>query len=98
LGAILSAAALTESVGHAALLLASYSAGLAIPFLATALAFGRMTSAFERVKRHFSIVIGFGGAVLVAMGVLIWTGELVNINIAAQNGLDSLGLDFFDSV
>lgn len=39
LGAILSAAALTESVGHAALLLGFYSAGLAIPFLATALAF-----------------------------------------------------------
>jgi cytochrome c-type biogenesis protein len=35
LGAILSAAALTESVGHAAVLLAYYSAGLAIPFLAT---------------------------------------------------------------
>src|SRR6185295_3870102 len=43
LAAILSAAALTGSAGHGAFLLAVYSAGLAIPFLLTALAFSRMT-------------------------------------------------------
>jgi cytochrome c-type biogenesis protein len=98
LGAILSAAALTESVGHAAILLAFYSAGLAIPFLATALAFNRMTTAFAVVKRHFPVIIGLGGAILVAMGVLIWTGELFQLNIKAQQLLDSLGLNFFNSV
>src|SRR5919198_3085310 len=85
LGAILSAAAISSSVGHAAVLLAFYSAGLAIPFLATALAFGRMTAAFDRIKRHFPVVIGVGGAILIAMGVLIWTGELFQLNIAAQH-------------
>jgi cytochrome c-type biogenesis protein len=98
LGAILSAAALTSSVGHAAILLAFYSAGLAIPFLLTALAFERMTSAFAAVKRHFPVVIGAGGAILIAMGVLIWTGELFQLNIQAQRVLDSLGLDFFNSI
>jgi cytochrome c-type biogenesis protein len=98
LGAILSAAALTESVGHAAILLAFYSAGLAIPFLATALAFNRMTTAFAVVKRHFPVIIGLGGGVLVAMGALIWTGELFRLNIKAQELLDSLGINFFDSV
>jgi cytochrome c-type biogenesis protein len=98
LGAILSAAALTESVGHAAILLGFYSAGLAIPFLATALAFDRMTAAFEVVKRHFAVIIGAGGAILIAMGVLIWTGELFQLNIQAQELLDSLGVNFFDSV
>jgi cytochrome c-type biogenesis protein len=98
LGAILSAAALTESVGHAAILLAFYSVGLAIPFLATALAFNRMTTAFAIVKRHFPVIIGLGGAILVAMGVLIWTGELFQLNIKAQQLLDSLGIDFFNSV
>jgi cytochrome c-type biogenesis protein len=98
LGAILSAAALTESVGHAAVLLAFYSAGLAIPFLATALAFDRMTSAFAFVKRHFPVVIATGGAVLIAMGILLWTGELFRLNIEAQHLLDTLGLDFFNSV
>ena len=98
LGAILSAAALTESVGHTAVLLVFYSAGLAIPFLATALAFDRMTSAFAFVKRHFPVVIATGGAVLIAMGVLLWTDELFRLNIEAQHVLDSLGLNFFNSV
>ena len=98
LGAILSAAALTESVGHATILLAFYSAGLAIPFLATALAFNRMTSAFAVVKRHFPVIVGAGGAVLIVMGALIWTGELFQLNIKAQQLLESLGLDFFNHV
>ena len=41
LGAILSAASLSGSAGRGAFLLAVYSAGLAIPFLLTALAFSR---------------------------------------------------------
>jgi cytochrome c-type biogenesis protein len=98
LGAILSAAALSQSAGHGALLLAFYSAGLAIPFLLTALAFGSMTSAFAVVKRHYGIVIGIGGVVLVAMGVLIWTGEFFRLNIEAQNLLSDLGLDFWNQV
>ena len=98
LGAILSAAAISSSVGHAAVLLAFYSAGLAIPFLATALAFARMTTAFAVVKRHYPLVIATGGAVLIAMGVLLWTGELFRLNIEAQRFLDTIGLDFFNSV
>lgn len=98
LGAILSAAALSESAGRGALLLAFYSAGLAIPFLLTSIAFGRMTTAFAFVKRHYGLVIGIGGVVLIAMGILIWTGEFFRLNIEAQNLLDRLGLDFWNSV
>jgi cytochrome c-type biogenesis protein len=57
-----------------------------------------MTSALAVVKRHFPVIIGVGGAVLIAMGVLIWTGELFQLNIKAQHLLDSLGLDFFNHV
>jgi cytochrome c-type biogenesis protein len=98
LGAILSAAALTESAAHGAFLLAVYSAGLAIPFLLSALAFARMTRVFEVVKRNYSLLIAVGGAILVAMGVLIWTGDLFQLNIEAQRLLDRLGLNFFDDV
>ena len=98
LGAVLAAASLSSSAGHAALLLAFYSLGLAIPFLATALAFGRMTTAFGPIKRHFPVVIGVGGAVLITMGLLVWTGQLFQLNIRAQEFLDSLGLNFFNSV
>ena len=98
LGAILSAAALSSSAAHGALLLAFYSAGLAIPFLATALAFERMTAMFAVVKRHFGVLIATGGVVLIAMGALIWTGELFQLNIQAQRALEASGIDFFNSV
>jgi cytochrome c-type biogenesis protein len=98
LGAILSAAAISSSALHGAVLLAFYSAGLAIPFLATALAFERMTSLFAVIKRHFRVVMGAGGVVLIGMGALIWSGELFQLNIQAQHALDSLGINFFNSV
>jgi cytochrome c-type biogenesis protein len=98
LGAILSAAALTDSAGRGAFLLAVYSAGLAIPFLLTALAFSRMTTAFDAVKRHYPVIIASGGVILIAMGVLIWTGEFFQLNIEAQKLLSRLGLDFWNNV
>lgn len=98
LGAILSAAALSNSAAHGAFLLAFYSAGLAIPFLLTALAFERMTSLFAVIKRHFRLVIATGGLVLIGMGALIWSGELFQLNIQAENALNSLGINFFNSI
>ena len=98
LAAILSAAALSDSAGHGAFLLAVYSAGLGIPFLLTAVAFTRMTTAFAIVKRHYAAIIATGGVVLIVMGVLVYTGELFQLNIEAQNLLDSLGLNFFNEV
>jgi cytochrome c-type biogenesis protein len=94
LGAILGAAALSESTGHGAFLLAWYSAGLAIPFLLTSIAFNRMTKLFGVVKRHYALIVAAGGAILVVMGVLIVTGELTQLNIEAQKLLNSVGLDF----
>ena len=80
LGAILTQAAISSSAAHGALLLAFYSAGLAIPFLLIALAFERMTSALAVVKRHFPLIIGVGGAVMIALGILIVTGEFTVLN------------------
>jgi cytochrome c-type biogenesis protein len=94
LGAILTAAGTTRSEAHGAMLLAFYSAGLAIPFLATSLAFGRATTVFSWVKRHYAVIVFAGGAVLIAMGVLMWTGELSVLNTQAQSWLNSLGINF----
>jgi cytochrome c-type biogenesis protein len=98
LGAILSAAALSGSAGRGAFLLAVYSAGLAIPFLLTALAFSRMTTAFTVVKRHYQAIVAVGGAILIAMGILIWTGQLTQLNSEAQSWLESTGIDFWNHV
>jgi cytochrome c-type biogenesis protein len=96
LGAILSAAALSGSAVHGAFLLAVYSAGLAIPFLLTAVAFSQMTSAFAVVKRHYPAIVASGGVILIAMGVLIWTDELTRLNAEVQSWLTGLGLDFWN--
>ena len=96
LAAILAAAATSGSVGHGAFLLAVYSAGLAIPFLLTALAFSRMTTAFGVVKRHYPAIMACGGLILIGMGVLIWTGELFRLNTEAQRLLDDLNINFFN--
>jgi cytochrome c-type biogenesis protein len=98
LGAILTAASLSDSAGHGALLLAVYSAGLAVPFLLTAIAFSRMTTAFAVVKRHYQAIVAVGGLILIAMGVLILSGELYQLNIEAENWLERSGLDFWNEV
>jgi cytochrome c-type biogenesis protein len=98
LTAILSTAALSDSAGRGAFLLAVYSAGLAIPFLLTALAFSRMTTAFGVVKRHYQAIVAVGGLILIAMGVLILTDEFFRLNVEAQNWLSELGLDFWNDV
>ncbi len=92
LGAILTQAAISSSAAHGALLLAFYSAGLAIPFLLIAVAFERMTNALAVVKRHFPVIIGFGGLVMIALGVLILTGEFTILNNKAQELTSELGL------
>jgi cytochrome c-type biogenesis protein len=98
LAAILTAASLSESAAQGAFLLGWYSGGLAIPFLLTALAFSRMTTAFDAVKRHYRAIMAAGGAVLIVMGVLVYTNELFQLNIEAQKLLDRVGLNFFSEV
>jgi cytochrome c-type biogenesis protein len=98
LGAILSAASLSDSAGRGAFLLAVYSAGLAIPFLLTAIAFSRATTAFAVVKRHYQAIVATGGLILIAMGLLIWTGQLTQLNAEAESWLSGLGLDFLNGL
>jgi cytochrome c-type biogenesis protein len=93
LGAILTQAAISSSAAHGALLLAFYSAGLAIPFLLIALAFETMTDALSIVKRHFPVIIAIGGAVMIVLGVLIITGEFTVLNAKANTLLQGTGLD-----
>ena len=97
LGAIITAAGVSGSAAHGAFLLAVYCAGLAVPFLVTGLAFGTMTSALAVVRRHYAVVIAAGGVVLIGMGVLIWTGEFTQLNVAVNHWLQTLGLPDFNS-
>jgi cytochrome c-type biogenesis protein len=77
LGSVLALAAGTggSATGGIALLLA-YSLGLGVPFLLSGLAFGRMTDLLARVKGRLRIVDLVGGAILIAFGLLLLTGNV----------------------
>ncbi len=94
LASILAAASTSATVGHGGVLLAFYSAGLAVPFLLTAVAFDRATTASRWIRTRYMLVTAVSGAVLIFMGVLMLTGELTRLNIQAQAWLNDLGLDF----
>src|SRR5437588_5506570 len=89
LGAIITAAGASASAAHGAFLLAVYCAGLGVPFVITGLAFGTATSAFTVIKRHYPLVIGVGGVVLIGMGILMWTGEFTQLNTTVSHWLQS---------
>ena len=98
LGAILGLAATQQGTAQGAALLAVYSAGLALPFLFSAVAFNAATRSFAFFKRHYSVIQVGSGAVLIAMGALVVTGELFRLNIEVQQFLDRYGLNFFQSI
>ena len=98
LGAILGLAATSEGTAQGAGLLAVYSAGLALPFLFSAVAFDAAARAFSFFKRHYVAVQVGSGVVLVVMGVLVLTGELFRLNLEAQEWLDRYGLNVFQNV
>ena len=98
LGAILGLAATSSGTAKGALLLGFYSAGLALPFLFSSVAFNSATRAFAFFKRHYAAIQIGSGIILVAMGYLVLTGQLFQLNIEAQSFLGKLGLNFFQSI
>ena len=95
LGSILTAASVSDTVAKGGILLLFYSLGLAVPFLLTAVAFTRATTAFRWLRNRYLIVTAVSGVILITMGVLLFTGELTQLNIEAQQALDSVGLNIF---
>ena len=68
LAGVLAIAATRETIGQGVLLLAFYSAGLAIPFLVTALGIGGFLRFYQRFRRHLHTVEVFSGVLLLAVG------------------------------
>lgn len=80
LASILLLAGSTGETGRAALLLAVYSIGLGAPFLATGLAFTRVSGYLNRIKKHFGTIKAISGLFLIAIGLLIAVGRFQQIN------------------
>lgn len=69
LGAILGLAATSQTVAQGGLLLAAYTLGLGLPFLAIALAYDRAPALLRPLVRHGQAVSVVGGALVVAVGI-----------------------------
>lgn len=79
LAGILAIAATRDTVGDGVQLLSAYSLGLGVPFFATALAINRFFAAFAKIRRHYHKIELVSGALLVAIGVLIFTNKFTII-------------------
>jgi len=76
LATVLALAAASGTVARGVLLLAAYSAGLAVPFLLTALGIGQFLRFYQRFRRYLHAVELFSGALLVFVGALVFVNKL----------------------
>ena len=76
LGSALMLASQQGSTLRGIVLLLCYSAGLGIPFLVSALLIQSLKTAFDWVKRHYSIINAVSGCLLVVVGILMATGTM----------------------
>jgi len=79
LGSILVFAGTLEKVNQGIFLLAAYSLGLGIPFLLTAIGIHWFWGFFSRIRKYLRILEVAGGAIMVILGVMIFTNKLVLI-------------------
>src|SRR5215218_9124136 len=84
LGAILAFTASAADLRHGLGLLGAYSLGLAVPFVAAALAVERFIGAFRRIRTHLAWVSRASGALLVCVGLLMMTSWFTRIAGALQ--------------
>ena len=79
LGAILGLAATSQDLSRGMLLLAAYSAGLAVPFLIAAAALDSFLRWFQGFRRYLPWVMRLSGTLLIFVGILMVTGEFTRL-------------------
>ncbi len=72
LASILIMASAQESVSRGILLLFSYSMGIGVPFVITALVLNQALSVFTRIRKHYRKIEIFTGVLLIAAGILLF--------------------------
>jgi cytochrome c-type biogenesis protein len=91
LGAILTMTAVQYSVGGGMALLATYAAGLGVPFLVTAMFTREMTTALKRFRRAGMILQYMAGGIMVVMGIAMITGHLSRFSFWLLEAFPLLG-------
>ena len=84
LGTILTLGLSSQDVAVAALLLTAYSLGLAVPFLAAAVALPRLEPVLDWLRRHHRAVQVASGLFIIFTGVLILTDAFTRMAVLFQ--------------
>ena len=92
LASILVLAGDAGSVLRASVLLGAYSAGIALAFLLAGIGFARALRGFRWLRDRYRVVEAAGGAVLVALGLLLFFDREWWLRIFVNRALDAVGL------
>jgi cytochrome c-type biogenesis protein len=95
LAAILVLAGSSDTVAEGALLLAVYSLGLAIPFVLAGALFTRMMGAFRWLRDHYTAIQFVSGAIMVALGLLLFFERFYVLRIYLNRALERVGIEPF---
>lgn len=91
LGAILAYASTTDSMKDGVILLATYSAGLGLPFLLTALGVDRFLTYFKQLRAYLGGVSVVSGGVLIVVGVMLYADSMAVVT----SFLDRKGIGWY---
>jgi len=92
LGAILALAADSRTVVRGCILLAAYSLGITVAFVAIGIAFTHAMAAFRWVRDHYDWIRYLSGGTLVVLGLLLFFNRDWWLNVLLHRALDGLGL------
>jgi cytochrome c-type biogenesis protein len=92
LGSILVLAGNSSTVLQGTVLLFAYSAGLAVPFILAGALFTRAMGVFRWLRDHYLAIQVASGAVLVALGGLLFAGKFYWLRIYLNRALEKIGL------
>ena len=73
-------------------MLFAYSAGLAVPFIIAGALFTRAMGVFRWLRDHYFAIQVVSGAILVALGGLLFAGKFYVLRIYFNRALEWLGL------
>lgn len=91
---VIALASSTESLGRGMILLVSYSAGLGVPLLLSAVALERFLEAFQRFRRFMPAVLVVSGVFLVLLGLLLVTDSFTRLTDYLYRMTPEFLLDF----
>jgi cytochrome c-type biogenesis protein len=92
LGTILALASDRSTVAQGSFLLFVYSLGLAVPFLLVGIGFARTMSAFRWLRDRYGVVRAISGAILVAIGLLLFFDRFWWLTVAFNRVFEFVGV------